>query len=275
MMGLRRGAGMACVGLGILAGSASGQWVEAERGWCEDDWNGRDGRARSCVVFEGDFDDPGALALDGRMNGGVTIEGWEEGFVSVRAKVWAYAGDEARAADLLDEVRLSMDDGELEASGPSVERRESWGVTWEVRVPRATDLDVETMNGGIKISDVEGRIDFEALNGGVDLTRVAGDVAGRTTNGGLHVELDGPRWDGRGLDVRTTNGGVTLVIPEGYSADLVTGTVNGGFDLDFPITVQGRLGRSLETTLGEGGPRIRATTTNGGVELRRGRTSIR
>ena len=39
--------------------------------------------------------------------------------------------------------------------------------------------------------------------------------------------------------------------------------------IDFPITVQGRIGRSLSTDLGNGGQTIRATTTNGGVEIRR------
>ena len=275
MKGVRRGIGMACVGLGILAGSASGQWEVVDQRWCDDDWNGRDDRARSCVVYEGEFDDPRALSVDGRMNGGVSVEGWDRDYVSVRAKVWTYARSEARAEAILDEVRLSMDDGELDARGPEPANRESWGVSWEVRVPLATDLDIETMNGGIDITDVDGRIDFRALNGGVGLTRVAGDVQGRTTNGGVRVVLDGRRWDGRGLDVETTNGGVTLVVPDGYSAELETGTVNGGFDLDFPVTVQGRIGRRLETTLGEGGPRVRAVTTNGGVKLQRGRSAVR
>ena len=111
-----------------------------------------------------------------------------------------------------------------------------------------------------------------ALNGGVHLTDVAGDVQGSTTNGGLHIELTGSSWDGEGLDVETTNGGVTIRVPEDYSARLETGTVNGGIDLDFPVTVQGRIGRRLTTTLGDGGPTIRAFTTNGGVRVtRRGR----
>jgi hypothetical protein len=104
---------------------------------------------------------------------------------------------------------------------------------------------------------------------------VAGDVRGRTTNGGVHVELDGRRWDGAGLDVQTTNGGVTLEVPADYSARLETGTVNGGLDLEFPVTVQGRIGRRLATTLGEGGPTVRAMTTNGGVRILRSENAIR
>jgi DUF4097 and DUF4098 domain-containing protein YvlB len=72
------------------------------------------------------------------------------------------------------------------------------------------------------------------------------------------------------MDVSTTNGGVSLSIPENYSAHLETGTVNGRLNVDFPITVQGELKRELSANLGSGGATIRAMTTNGGVRIRRG-----
>ena len=54
----------------------------------------------------------------------------------------------------------------------------------------------------------------------------------------------------------------------GYSAHLETGTVNGGVDIDFPVTVQGKIGRRITTDLGKGGATIRLITTNGGVDIR-------
>ena len=84
-------------------------------------------------------------------------------------------------------------------------------------------------------------------------------------NGGLHVtgrrgrrsRLDGEwrrhrgaewrsswQWQ-RASDLRTSNGGVHLYIPSGYSALLETGTVNGRSDVGFPMTVQGAFGRSF------------------------------
>ena len=67
-----------------------------------------------------------------------------------------------------------------------------------------------------------------------------------------------------------SNGGVRVRIPEGYSARLETGTVNGGIDIDFPVTVRGRIGRQVTTDLGQGGATVRVMTTNGGVVIRRG-----
>jgi DUF4097 and DUF4098 domain-containing protein YvlB len=85
----------------------------------------------------------------------------------------------------------------------------------------------------------------------------------------LVVELNGDRWDGEELDVRTTNGGVSMSVPENYSAHLETGTVNGSVSVDFPVTVQGRITKELSVNLGAGGATVRAMTTNGGIRLNR------
>jgi DUF4097 and DUF4098 domain-containing protein YvlB len=111
-------------------------------------------------------------------------------------------------------------------------------------------------------------VEFKTVNGGVRIDRAAGSLRGRTTNGGVDVSLEGGAWEGEGLDVETTNGGVRVTLPSAYNARLVTGTVNGGLEVDFPVTVQGRISRRLDVTLGRGGPTVRATTTNGGVVIR-------
>ena len=146
-------------------------------------------------------------------------------------------------------------------------------MSYEVFVPRRADLSLETHNGGISISEVNGKIEFTALNGGVVLRKVGGAVRGSTTNGGLVVELSGDRWDGETLDVRTTNGGIVMSIPENYSAHLQTGTVNGGINVDFPVTVQGNINKQLAVNLGSGGATVKAMTTNGGVRVKRVNTN--
>jgi DUF4097 and DUF4098 domain-containing protein YvlB len=148
--------------------------------------------------------------------------------------------------------------------------RAGWSVSYEIFVPQTTDLTLKTHNGGISISDVRGRIEFQAVNGGVNLRRIAGDVGGTTVNGGLQVELAGNSWEGRQLEARTSNGGVTISMPEFYSAHIQTETVNGGIQSDFPLTLHGNLKpRNLDFNVGSGGPLIHVTTTNGGVRLKR------
>lgn len=243
--------------------------VAAQEAWSCDqdrDWGGD--RERACEVREVRMAALDAIAVDGGQNGGVRVIGWDRNEILVQAKVTAWADRRADAQALVDDVEIRTG-RTIEADGPRM-RDHGWGVSYRIYVPRDTDLALETHNGGIGIEGVESRITFEAQNGGVRLTHVGGDVSGHTTNGGLTIVLDGRAWRGGGLDAKTTNGGVRMTIPADYSATLVTGTTNGGMEIDFPITVQGKIGRRLETTLGGGGALIRAITTNGGVKITRG-----
>lgn len=237
-----------------------------DQSWCDE--RGDRDRSRACEVREYTLPANGSLSVDARPNGGIAVVAWNRNEVRVLARVSARADDRSTARSLVEDVEISTRGG-IEAAGPRTRRDESWSVSYRIQVPADYDLDLESTNGGIDVDGVTGRLVLETTNGGIDLVEVAGDVRARTTNGGLDVELAGSRWQGAGLDAQTTNGGITLSIPEGYSADLETGTRNGGFDIEFPITVSGRIGRTLSTSLGSGGPPIRVTTTNGGVRVRR------
>ena len=211
----------------------------------------------------------GAIAIDGKQNGGVSVKGWDQNQVLVRARVQTGAPTAGEAQELSRQIRIETGGAKIFASGPEMRKDYNWNVSYEVFVPRRADLSIETHNGGIAIADVNGRIDFTALNGGVVLRRVGGAVRGSTTNGGLVIELTGDRWDGDSMDVSTTNGGIVMSVPVNYSANLQTGTVNGSVSVDFPVTVQGRINKQIAVNLGSGGAMVKAMTTNGGVHLKR------
>jgi DUF4097 and DUF4098 domain-containing protein YvlB len=235
---------------------------------CNDDWS-NDRMARHCDIREQTIQSSGTVTVDARKNGGVSVKGWDRSDVLVRSRVQAMAGTQAEADDMAKQITIESAGGKIFASGPETQRNNHWSVSYEIFVPRHTDLSLEASNGGIAIADVNGRMEFTALNGGVVLKRVAGDVHGSTTNGGLMIELSGDRWDGETLDVKTTNGGIVLAVPDNYSAHLETSTVNGNLSIDFPVTVQGRITRELAVNLGAGGPTVRAVTTNGGIKIKR------
>jgi hypothetical protein len=256
----------AVVTVGVAQSSTQGFGRSADA-WCGDGWNER--RASHCEVREATVGGTNPLDIDAGANGGIRVRGWDRGDVLVRAKVAAYADTEAEARRLASAVRVDTLGTRVRAEGPETSRGESWSVSFEVQVPRNAQLTLNTRNGGISIDGFRGTAQFHAQNGGVSLSDIGGDIRGETTNGGLSIDLSGDRWDGQGLDVETRNGGVRMTVPEYYSAELETGTTNGQVSVDFPITVQGRFGRRLITTLGSGGAKVRAITTNGGVTIRR------
>lgn len=239
---------------------------------CSD--NDGDGRkARHCEIKEQTLPASGAISVDGRTNGGISIKGWDRHEILVRAKIETRAPTQAEADQLAQQVRIETAALNIHAEGPESRNDYQWYVSYEIFVPGRSDLSLKAHNGGISVVDVNGRIQFTTTNGGVSLSRVGGAVSGNTTNGGVHVELTGARWEGESLDVRTTNGGVNLVMPDNYSAHLETGTTNGNVKSDFPLNVplneRGRMPKEISVDIGSGGPTIRAVTTNGGVNLSR------
>ncbi|MDP1570890.1 MAG: DUF4097 family beta strand repeat-containing protein [Vicinamibacterales bacterium] len=213
----------------------------------------------------------GTLSVNAAPNGGISVQAWDQDEILVRAIVNAQAETEADAKRIASEVQVQTGGGRIAATGPDLgnRRRESWHVSYRVFVPARTNLDLNSRNGGIAIRGVQGSIRFETTNGGVTLADLGGDVRGATRNGGLNVTLGGAQWDGAGLDVETSNGGVNLRVPDGYSAELTARTVNGGLRSEVPLTVQGRIDREINSTLGSGGAPVRVRTTNGGLRITR------
>lgn len=234
---------------------------------CNDNWGDRR-LVANCNIKEQTLSARSLVNVDARQNGGVSIKGWDRGDILMRARIIARALTEEEARALADQIRIDTG-SQIRAEGPQARRDSYWDVSYEIFVPRQTDLTLETYNGGIGITEVRGRINFTALNGGVSLRRLGGSVNGRTTNGGINVDLTGDRWDGEGINVETTNGGVNIYIPDGYNAHLETGTVNGGLDVGIPLVLQGRITHDISVNLGNGGPTVRVSTTNGGVRIKR------
>jgi DUF4097 and DUF4098 domain-containing protein YvlB len=239
--------------------------------WLDDCQHGHWGdEERYCDVRNFTIDRPsGSLTITPGMNGSITVHGWDQPTMRVVAMIQANAETQADAKALASDIRVAVTDAGIRADGPSMRRHRGWSVSLDVYVPRATNLDASTMNGGITVAQLGGRMDLRTMNGGIHLADIAGNVRAETTNGGIDAALSGSTPIGDGVDLRTTNGGITVALPQDYNARLEAASTNGGFSADFPITVQGRLGRTISTTIGHGGALVRAETVNGGVRIRR------
>jgi hypothetical protein len=236
---------------------------------CENSGSSGD-RARHCEVREQSLPAIGRIDVDASPNGGITVKGWLQGGVLVRARVEASGDTQSEADGLASRVSIDGSGGQVRATGPESGRHSWWSVSYEIFVPQTTDVTLKSVNGGLNISDVRGQMRFNVTNGGVRLNRVAGDIAGESVNGGIQVELAGAMFEGRQLDVKTHNGGVTLSLPSNYSAHVQAETSMGHVQSDFPVTMVGELKPSrLDFNVGSGGPLIHIATTNGGVRVKR------
>jgi len=270
--------------VGIAVSPAHGQDKVREklrsrenRSFCTDNnWSGGDGdNVSSIELREATTSAGGTITVDGRQNGGINVRGEERSDVLVRACIHAWGKSDEAAKATVASIKV-VTSGTIHAEGADSDR--NWSVSYELLVPRNSNLNLTAHNGGVSIRNVDGNAEFETMNGGVFLADVAGSFKGRTTNGGVFVKLAGNSWKGSGLDVVTTNGGVNILMPETYAANIETGTVNGGFQSTIPalnVTTENLKGdywgrqrtKRINTSFNGGGAPIRIITTNGGVRI--------
>ena len=113
-----------------------------------DGW--RDDRPHYCEVREtGMRPARGALSVDPGENGGVAILAWDRDSIAVTAKIEIQGYSDAEAADLAKQIRIEAAGATIRATGPGVSRH--WSVSFDVYVPRHTDLTLSTENGPLSI----------------------------------------------------------------------------------------------------------------------------
>ncbi len=229
----------------------------------------RGGQAHVCQMRRTTLMLPSGHFAVHTMNGGIEVIGENRSDVALDARVTAWAPTDSEAHRILDEVAIKTTNGDIRDRGPhpTLFGHSGYSVDYHLHVPQHVAADLHTMNGGIDLARLDGKLQFDTTNGGVSLDQLAGDVRGQTVNGGLNISLAGDRWQGEGLHADTTNGGIDLRVPDHYSAHLETATVNGGISVNFPVTIQGEIKNHLDTDLGSGGPPIHLQTVNGGVTI--------
>ncbi|HEX7977394.1 MAG TPA: hypothetical protein VF461_02230 [Gemmatimonadaceae bacterium] len=142
-------------------------------------------------------------------------------------------------------------------------------VEFEVRLPKGVNLGAWSVNGGVSVDGATGEVEAGSVNGSVDATSSGGPVQASSVNGSVHARMGRLTGDGD-LDFSTVNGSVIAEFGEDIDANIELSTVNGRFQTDWPVTITGRVDpRHLRATLGKGGRRVRLSTVNGNVELRK------
>ena len=259
-------------------------------------------RAQDTVTFTGALTAEKVLLDVNSFNGPIEVSTWAKDEYSISALIKAKGTTDAEAEENLDRFKFDLDENVILGKKSLVLRHNVAGtmtsrysVQIEVWLPAdaTIDLDLESSNGGIYLSDIEGgEIHLDTSNGGfefdnvearnVDATTSNGPVTGRldawnadigTSNGAITLTLPCTR-DGR-YEVRTSNGPVKLEVSSstsvGYELDLSTS--NGIVDIDLPNLdyILNTRTRKEAHTYGLAGKSVRitidASTSNGSMRV--------
>jgi Putative adhesin len=226
------------------------------------------------------------LRVHAEANGGLYVQGWDNDSYSVTLCKATEQGPDAEST--LSQVHLALNAGDLRVSAPSL--NEHWAAHIFIRAPKASTLELDAHNGPVTLSHVDGNLkarvdngpvtiagcsgelDLSAHNGPVTLKENSGKQIVHAENGPMSLALSGDSWDGAGLDARSTNGPVTLVVPSGYkSGVLLESDGNGPFQCHASVCSEGRKTWDEDVKrveFGSGPTLVHISTVNGPVSVR-------
>lgn len=157
-----------------------------------------------------------------------------------------------------------------------------------IQMPREGNASLHTSDGSIRLNGLKGIMDLNSSDGSLELDGVDGSLSAHTSDG--HIRTVG-RFDSlnlntsdghidatalpnsnvsRAWDIHTSDGSVTLRVPETLSANVEMHTGDGHIDFDLPLTVTGRFrDRTISGKLNGGGNLLSIHTSDGSIRLGR------
>jgi len=211
----------------------------------------------------------------GNVNGKIVVEAGEGSAVEVTAlkKARGASPEQAKAALERTSIVESVTPGNIKVE-TKIARLEgivmnagNVQVEYNIKVPAGAEVRLTTVNGGIEIAGLTGRVMAETTNGGVEARGVSGQLEASTTNGGLDIDLKSVAEGG--VKLECTNGGIKVRLPRDAKATISASIANGGISAgDLPIDITGEnTRRRLQGRMNGGGPRLEIEGTNGGIRL--------
>ena len=215
------------------------------------------------------------------VNGRITAEPSDSAEIVVEGKRTAKGRSDEIAKENLAKLEIREEVGDTTVRVESRPPRFSgWGgheIEWTVKVPKGVIVDLRTVNGGVRMNGLTGKLYAKTTNGGVrGRGLIAEVIEASSVNGGVDIEVGAPLDSSASIEMTTVNGGVTLGLPQESKATISARAVNGGVRVseldikrDDERDTESERRRRLNGTLNGGGARVNISVTNGGVRISR------
>jgi hypothetical protein len=229
-------------------------------------------------VFEKAFSMEGVSRISVQnVNGRIEVSAWDRPYLKVRA-VKTVSGGFSSSEEILQqtEIRVSKRGDEIRLETVNPHRHHlfgflDWGhnnarVDYELHVPAVTSVRLETTNGQVQSTGIEGPVACDVVNGSIELSECAGPVRATSVNGALRIAFRGPL---KKSELETVNGSVEVAFDKSSSVKYSLQTVNGRIEGDIDLTVEGKYGpKEARGSYNGGTESLNCETVNGSIRLK-------
>jgi len=177
-----------------------------------------------------------------------------------------------QAEDLTGDTRLKTSDGRIKGTrleAGTLDLHTSDG-SIELETVSAASASVRTSDGRITLANVHTEsLALHTSDGSIHGREIAtGQLNCRTSDGSIHIECTPEAPSDIDATISTSDGSITFVAPQGLSAMVEASTSDGSIHTDLPITVAGKVNKSLRGTIGAGEGRLILKTHDGSITIR-------
>ena len=205
------------------------------------------------------------------VNGEIAVEAWDKPYFKIRA-VKNGSADAIRGT----EIRVKKVGDRIQVETINPRRHRLFGfldlgthnarVDYELKLPAATTLHVETCNGRVQAAGLAGDFSADTVNGSLELRELGGPVKASTVNGSVRVAFKGPM---KKSHLETVNGSVEVAFQKDSSVAYDLETINGRIETDFEMKVEGKFGpKEAKGSYNGGAESLHCETVNGSIRIK-------
>ena len=205
--------------------------------------------------------------------GSITVLGSDTTECSVTATITAKAPTQEEAEKLAHKVKIKLEpegnDLRLHVEKPEKKRRRSIKVSFDITIPVETSLQLESNVGQIEVSNIAGAIRATTNVGEINCTEAASDVDLETNVGEVIVAYSDTAESTFDARLETNVGDISFAGPPELSAKVNASTNIGPIETRLPLTVTGKIEKSVHGTIGKGEAKatVRLRTNVGSIEI--------
>jgi hypothetical protein len=216
----------------------------------------------------------GSVLVAETSYGPIKVRGTDTNDCSVFAAISVHAPTKQEAVEIAEKVNIELERAgkmlTVRAHKPLLKSKRSISISYQITVPKKTNIDCANSYGSIECNDINGQIQADTSYGDVKCRNIISEeLNAGSSYGHIYIEYSDLAPAEIQADVSNSYGGIDFTTPPGFTGQVELSTSYGSVKTDLPISVQGKISsQRIKGTIGEGNGKLILKTSYGSIRIR-------